>query len=94
VSEPGLLRFPVERTQPRRLLPLAELQERFGFSTRWWRYRIADGLPCHRWGGGLRFDPAEVETWLDARASSLLSARNRPRAAAGDRGPAKPDKEV
>ncbi len=68
VEPSNLVRFPTKRTRPRRLLPLAELQERFGFSERWWRYRVAEGLPCHRWGGGLRFDPGEVEAWLDARA--------------------------
>jgi hypothetical protein len=60
-----LARFPVERTRPRRLVPLEELRERFGFSLRWWRYRIAEGLPCHKWRGGLRFDPEEVRAWLD-----------------------------
>ena len=64
----SVVRFPSERTRPRRLLPLSELRERFGFSERWWRYRIAEGLPCHRWGGGLRFDPDEVVAWLDLRA--------------------------
>jgi hypothetical protein len=65
-GEPAnVLRFPTERTKPRRLVDLAELQERFGFSTRWWRYRIAEGLPTHRWCGGLRFDIDEVRDWLD-----------------------------
>jgi hypothetical protein len=66
VSGPAsLLRFPLERTRPRRLVALSELQERFGFSTRWWRYRISEGMPSHRWGGGLRFDPDEVQRWLE-----------------------------
>jgi len=59
------IRFPVERTRAPRLITLAELQQQLGFSERWWRYRIAEGLPCHRWGRGLRFDPSEVEVWLD-----------------------------
>lgn len=65
----NVVRFPVEKTQPRRLVALAELMERFGFSERWWRYRIAEGMPCHRWGGGLRFDRDEVAAWLDDRFS-------------------------
>jgi hypothetical protein len=51
--------------QASRLVPLAELQTLYGFSTRWWRYRIREGLPSRKWLGGLRFDPAEVEAWLD-----------------------------
>lgn len=62
-----LIRFPTERRQPGRLVTLAELQERFGFSERWWRYRIAEKMPAHRWGGGLRFDPDEVKDWLEER---------------------------
>jgi hypothetical protein len=69
-----ILRFPVERTVPARLLTLSELMERFGFSERWWRYRIAAGLPCHRWGGGLRFNPAEVQVWLDGVESEANKA--------------------
>ena len=60
-------RFPTERRQAHRLVPLAELQERFGYSERWWRYRIKDGMPRHKWGSRLRFSPTEVEAWLDER---------------------------
>jgi predicted DNA-binding transcriptional regulator AlpA len=62
-----VIRFPVERRRPRRLIPLRELQERFGFSERWWRYRMKEGLPRHKWSGGVRFDPDEVEQWMEAR---------------------------
>jgi hypothetical protein len=71
MSRPAeIVRFPTERTRPRRLVDLAELQERFGFSTRWWRYRIAEGLPAHRWCGGLRFDVDEVAAWLDTMSTT------------------------
>jgi hypothetical protein len=80
-----LAHFPLERTRPRRLVDLAELQDRFGFSTRWWRYRIAeDGFPTHRWAGGLRFDPDQVADWLDTmgakrrRDAGTSGARPRP----------------
>jgi hypothetical protein len=77
ISEPAkILRFPTERTKPRRLVDLAELQEWFGFSTRWWRYRIAEGLPAHRWCGGLRFDPDEVRDWLDSDTMPLKRRRD------------------
>jgi hypothetical protein len=60
------LRFPVERRQVRRPVCLAELQEQFGFSERWWRYRLReDGFPVHRWGGRLRFYLDDVEDWLN-----------------------------
>jgi predicted DNA-binding transcriptional regulator AlpA len=61
-----LIRFPVERRQPRRLVPLGELIGAYGMSERWWRYQIAAGLPAHRFGRrALRFDPAEVEQWIE-----------------------------
>lgn len=66
-TQATLIRFPIERRQPQRLVPLGELAERFGYSERWWRYRIKEGLPSRRWGGRLRFDPVEVERWLEAR---------------------------
>jgi predicted DNA-binding transcriptional regulator AlpA len=60
--------FPTERRNARRLVPLSELQELLGYSERWWRYRMAEpGFPARKWGGRLRFDPAEVERWLDER---------------------------
>jgi hypothetical protein len=62
-----IIRFPMERRHAHRLVPLAGLQERFGYSERWWRYRIAEGMPGHRWGSRLRFNPTEVEAWLDER---------------------------
>lgn len=60
-----VIRFPVERRQPERLLNLVELQELYGGSERWWRYRISEGMPAHRWGKRLRFRPSEVERWLE-----------------------------
>jgi hypothetical protein len=62
-----IVRFPVERREARRLVDVAGLIEAFGYSERFWRYRIADGLPCHRWGRRLRFSIEEVEAWLDER---------------------------
>lgn len=65
-----VIRFPIERRQPRRLVPLRELIDRYGFSERWWRYRIKEGLPRHKWAGGIRFDLIEVEQWMEARYGS------------------------
>jgi predicted DNA-binding transcriptional regulator AlpA len=66
-----VIRFPVERRQPRRLVPLTELIELYGFSERWWRYQIAAGLPAHRFGQrALRFDPLEVEAWMEANSGA------------------------
>jgi hypothetical protein len=42
----------------------------FGYSERWWRYRISEGMPCHQWGKRLRFDPSQVEQWLEERYAS------------------------
>ena len=65
-----VLRPELDRTYTRRLVSLPELQERFGFSERWWRYRIAEGMPTRKWVGGLRFDADEVENWLDSSSHS------------------------
>lgn len=62
-----VVRFPTERREARRLVDVAGLIEAFGYSERWWRYRIAEGLPCHRWGKRLRFSVTEVEQWLEER---------------------------
>lgn len=62
-----LIAFPGRR-EPARLLNLAEICELFGYSERWFRYRIAEPrFPVHRWGRQLRFDPAEVKAWLEGR---------------------------
>jgi predicted DNA-binding transcriptional regulator AlpA len=63
----GVVRFPLERRRARQLVDLPELLERFGMSERWFRYRIAEGMPAHRYGSRLRFDPVEVERWLKER---------------------------
>lgn len=62
-----VLRFPTERRHPRRLLPLSELCAQFSYSERWFRYRLAEGMPAHKYGGRLRFDAIEVERWLKER---------------------------
>jgi predicted DNA-binding transcriptional regulator AlpA len=62
-----IIRFPLERRQAHRLVSLAELQEHFGYSERWWRYRLTEGMPRRKWGSRLRFNLAEVEAWLDER---------------------------
>lgn len=62
-----IIPFPLERRRPARLVALPELIERFGYSERWWRYRLTEGLPARKWGAGLRFDPDEVKDWLEDR---------------------------
>ena len=63
----SVIRFPVERRQPRQLVDLAALCKQFSMSERWFRYRIAEGMPTHRFGRRLRFDVSEVEAWMEAR---------------------------
>jgi hypothetical protein len=55
------------RRQARPLMPLCELRRHFGYSERWWRYRLSEGMPRYKWGRRLRFDPQEVESWLCER---------------------------
>ena len=62
-----VIEFPIERRVTRRLVDLTELRELLGMSERWFRYRIAEGMPCKRYGRRLRFDPDEVEAWIEER---------------------------
>jgi hypothetical protein len=66
-----VIRFPTERREARRLVDVAGLIEAFGFSRRYWAYRVAEGLPAHRWGRRLRFSIDEVERWMDAAGRSV-----------------------
>jgi predicted DNA-binding transcriptional regulator AlpA len=59
-----------QRREPEPLLKMRDLIERFGFSDRWWRYRLAEGMPAHRWGGQWRFKASEVEAWMEQRDAS------------------------
>lgn len=52
---------------PPQVIDMAGLIQAFGYSERWWRYRIAEGMPHHRWGKRLRFEPDDVKQWLDER---------------------------
>jgi phage terminase Nu1 subunit (DNA packaging protein) len=45
-----------------------QLAERLKVSTRWIDYRRAEGLPCEKWGGVVRFRLSEVESWLKEAA--------------------------
>lgn len=58
--------------QPPRLVSLAQLREKSGLSERWWRYRINEGMPTHRYGSQLRFDVSEVFAWLEERDDARL----------------------
>lgn len=62
-----VIEFPAHRRRPEALLSLPELMAHLGRSERWWRYRIAEGMPVVRWGGTLRFRASEVEAWMSDR---------------------------
>lgn len=68
-----VIAFPVERRvkAARRLVSLRELQATWGGSERWWRYRIAEGMPTHRYCASLRFAVDEVEGWLKERGHGV-----------------------
>lgn len=55
----------------RRYVALRELQQVFGFGERWWRYRIAEGMPVHRYAGSLRFDVDECRAWLEEQSHGV-----------------------
>ena len=63
----NVIRFPLERRQARQLVDLVELRGQLGMSERFWRYRVAEGMPVHRYGKRLRFDPCEVQRWMAER---------------------------
>ena len=64
-----VIQFPTRERE--RLLKVSDLVRMYGFSERWWRYRIAEGLPRHRWGGQYRFYASEVEAWIERRGRGL-----------------------
>jgi predicted DNA-binding transcriptional regulator AlpA len=71
VSEGGrVIEFPRHRREPEPLLTMRDLVERYQMSERWFRYRLAEGMPAHRWGGRWRFRASEVEAWMEARDGS------------------------
>jgi excisionase family DNA binding protein len=47
-----------------------QIAEHVGFSVRWVELRVAEGMPCRRMGGRLRFQRSSVETWLEQRRAS------------------------
>jgi excisionase family DNA binding protein len=53
-------------TTPRRLMNLGEVAERLGVNQRHVRRLVAERrIPYLKWGHLLRFDPEELEAWLD-----------------------------
>lgn len=58
------------RREPEPLLKMRDLVDRYQMSERWFRYRLAEGMPAHRWGGQWRFKASEVERWMEQRNAS------------------------
>ncbi len=71
MSEPGrVIQFPARQRDPEPLLTLRDLVERYQRSERWFRYRLAEGMPGVRWGASWRFRASEVEQWIEERYAS------------------------
>jgi phage terminase Nu1 subunit (DNA packaging protein) len=49
-------------------LTKAQLADRLQVSTRWIDLRRAEGMPCEKWAGVVRFRLSAVETWLAERS--------------------------
>ncbi len=47
-----------------------QLADRLAVSRRWIDYRRTEGMPCHKWGGVVRFRLSEVEVWLNERSAA------------------------
>ncbi len=61
----NVIPFPSRR--PEEMLSIRDLAARYGVSERWLRYRVAEGMPRHRWGSMYRYKPSEVEAWMGAQ---------------------------
>lgn len=42
----------------------------YGFTPRWVELRVVEGMPCHRFGGRVRFLMSEVDAWLTSAAAA------------------------
>jgi hypothetical protein len=42
----------------------------YHFTPRWVELRVAEGMPCHRFGGRVRFLMSEVDAWLMSAAAA------------------------
>ena len=62
--------FPRHRREPEPLLTMRDLVDRYQMSERWFRYKLAEGMPGHRWGGRWRFRASEVEAWMESGDAS------------------------
>ena len=71
----------VTHTQPADLVDLPTLAQRLGVNHRHIRRLVAERrIPFVKWGHLLRFDPAEVDAWVDqaripVRQGSIRAAR-------------------
>lgn len=63
-----VIAFP-QRLGAERALTVRELSEALGMSERWIAYRVAEGMPSHRYGRARRFRVSEVESWLARRTA-------------------------
>ena len=53
-------------SQPAKLMTIAEVAERLGVSIRHVRRLVHERrIPFIKWGHLLRFDPDEIEAWID-----------------------------
>jgi excisionase family DNA binding protein len=58
-----IIQFP-QRPGFERALTAKQLAEALGMSERWIAYRVAEGMPSHRYGRARRFRMSEVEEYL------------------------------
>ena len=42
----------------------------YRLTPRWVELRVAEGMPCHRFGGRVRFLMSEVDAWLTSAAAA------------------------
>ena len=57
-----------QSTEPEAWLPKRRIAEFYGYSVRWVERQVANGMPCRRIGGQLRFQLTPVDSWIRRRA--------------------------
>jgi len=57
-----------QSTEHEAWLPKRRIAEFYGYSVRWVERQVANGMPCRRIGGQLRFQLTPVDAWIRRRA--------------------------
>ncbi|WP_370325168.1 helix-turn-helix domain-containing protein [Euzebya sp.] len=69
---------PPDTASPDRLMTIAQVADRLGVEVRHMRRLVHERrIPYIKWGHLLRFDPDDIETWIDANRHHAVARRGR-----------------